>query len=88
MGDPCKALKYTRDLRNEIMQPDGKTVKKVMINEAALLKTVSNLKVTPERLWPPNETSTASRERVENEEREVHTKTRIMAITQNTGCTR
>ena len=74
MGDPCKALKCTRDLRNEIMQPDGKTVKKVMINEAALLKTVSNLKVTPERLWHP--------------EREVHTKTRIMAITQNTGCTR
>ena len=33
-GDSCRALKCTRDIRNEIMQPDGWTVKKVIINEA------------------------------------------------------
>ena len=40
-GDSCGALMCTRDLRSEVMQPYGKTVKKV-INEAwTLLRTVS-----------------------------------------------
>ena len=51
-----------------------------------LLKTVSNLKVPPDRDFGPHGTSTASRQRVENEKCDDHTMTLIMAITQNTGC--
>ena len=41
----------TRDFLNDMMQPDGKTVKVVMTNEAStLLKTVSYLKVPRERV--------------------------------------
>ena len=42
-----------RHIRNQVMQPYCKIVKKVMINEpSTLLKTVFNLKVPPQRLKP------------------------------------
>ena len=83
-GESCSTLMCTSDLRNEIMQPDGKTVQKV--NDQRGVDSAED------RFQPEGTTRETSAQTKQvhhaNEECDDHTTTRNMAITQNTGCAR